>query len=133
MSQNPHPEIYTPRALEELAQDPNVDPRQVLAHLQSHAEAVSGMQQQIQNIQGIMNQQHAQLNSNPDPAGLITLRSAIEALAAQHQEQRSMQRTFERDMQSILNRLANRATAPAVRTAVPQPIASKFKGNSEEL
>lgn len=134
MSNNPtEQELYTLRALAEQAQNPHSDAQQIMHHLQVNMEAMNAMQQQIGSLQATVHEQ-AQAQTQDQPQGssapLMSLTAAIEVLAAQALEQQQFQQSYQANIQLILERLAHRQTP---RSAAPQPLSPKFKGNDDGM
>lgn len=104
--------IYSLRTLAEQAQVPGVDPREIIAHLMPHLEAMEAVQQQVLELRA-----HAQSRSNETPLN--------ESLRAMVDAQQSFQK-YQAQANEILTALSTRST----RTP-PAPLSNPFRGNSE--
>ena len=125
-------ELFTLRALAEMAQDPNSDAHQVLHHMRSNAEAVQQMQQQLTAMQDQI-QAQLQAQSQPNSTGsLVSLSAALEALTANNLEQQQLHQSHQESMALILDRLSQRHATPT-RTHVVPPLSTKFKGIAAEM
>jgi predicted transcriptional regulator len=121
-------ELYTLRALSEMAQDPNSDAHQVLHHLRTNVVAVTQMQQQIGSLQA---QLQAQTQSGPSNGPITSLSAALEALVANNLEQQQLYQAHQASVSQILERLSQRQ-AGSQRAPIPLPLPTKFKGNEDE-
>ncbi|KAG0299896.1 hypothetical protein BGZ99_003961, partial [Dissophora globulifera] len=133
---NPFPandqELFTLRALTEMANDPNTDVNQVLNHMRSNEDAMRQMQQQLAAMQDQI-QAQIQSQSQPHaPGPLVSLSAALEALTANSLEQQQLQQAHQASVTLILERLSQR-NATASRTHVIPPLSTKFKGVVTEM
>jgi hypothetical protein len=120
-------ELFTLRALAEMAQDPNSDAHQILQHMRTNVDAVNHMQQQLGSLQA---QLQSQSQSQTGP--ITSLSAAIEALAANNLEQQQLHQAQQASVALILERLSQRQSATH-RTPIPLPLPTKFKGLPDEM
>jgi hypothetical protein len=123
-------ELYTLRALADQAQDPNSDVNQIMHHLQANMQAMTQLQQEFGSLQSMVQEQAQQTQSVPAP--ITTLHTAVEALATNYLEQQQMHQSFQASVQHVLERLSQRSGSSS-RLPIPVPLATKFKGDNDEL
>ncbi|KAI1285018.1 hypothetical protein EDD11_001115, partial [Mortierella claussenii] len=125
MSQPTEQELFTLRALAEQAQDPSIDPAQVLRHLQASYEAVQSLQQQVGALQNVVNEQ-----ANAPQA---SLQGTLEALLNATRDQQQLNHSANTRIQQVLERLALRQSSASHRAPVPVPLTTKFKADDDEM
>jgi len=112
MSHQQQQSFFSLHNLAEQAQNPNVDPREVIVHMMPYLEAMDGMQQQVNELRATAQ------NRGDDH----TLAEAIHAFT-------ETQQTFQEyhiKTQEILNNLANRGTR-----SPPAPLRDPFRGDAD--
>jgi hypothetical protein len=122
--------IYTMHGLAELLQDPNVDPRQLIAHLLSNMDAVNVMQQQMNSLQAQVQEQAHQASQSQAPARTEDVSNTLHALAAHSLEQQQHQLALTESVARLIDRLEQQRH-PSRSLNGPAPLSPKFKGEED--
>ncbi|KAI1307346.1 hypothetical protein EDD11_004493 [Mortierella claussenii] len=118
-------ELFTLRVLADQAQDSNMDPAQVLHHLQASYEVVQNSQQQVRALQNIVNEQASAPQANPQ--------GTLEALLNATRDQQQLNQSANARIQQVLERLALRQSSTSRRAPVLVLLTTKFKADDDEM